>query len=194
MTLANKRMLSGSLVPNERMRDKSNGYEAIAGSFVCARTPSIGPKVVRAWAKRLDPGASILDIGCGYGVPVSETLLQEGFHVYGVDASESLVAQFGARFPGVMVECNTVEDSRFFDRTFDAIVAWGLFFILAPETQRILMAKVARALNPGGHFLFTSLRGVCSWEDEMTGLTSISLGHAAYEERTLGKRPHAGWE
>lgn len=163
------------------MRDKSNGYEAVAEAFVRARTPSIGPKVVRTWAKRLDPGASILDIGCGYGVPISETLLQEGFHVCGVDASESLVAEFRESFPGVVVECNTVEDSHFFDRTFDAVVAWGLFFILAPDTQRILIAKVAGALNPGGHFLFTSPEQVCSWEDGMTGLTSISLGHEAYK-------------
>jgi 2-polyprenyl-3-methyl-5-hydroxy-6-metoxy-1,4-benzoquinol methylase len=173
---------SGSLVPSEWMRDKSNGYEAIAGSFVRARTPSIGPKVVRAWAKRLNPGASILDIGCGYGIPISETLLQEGFHVYGVDASKSLLAEFGRRFPGVPVECNTVEDSRFFDRTFDAVVAWGLFFLLAPDTQRILIAKVARALNSGGHFLFTSPREICSWEDGMTGLPSISLGQEVYDK------------
>ena len=172
----------GSLILNEVMRDKSNGYETIARSFVQARTPSIGPKVIRAWAKRLVPGAAVLDIGCGYGVPISEALLQEGFHVYGVDASESLVAEFGERFPAVVVECNTIEESRFFDRTFDAVVAWGLFFLLAPDTQRRLIGKTARVLNPGGHFLFTSPKEACSWEDGMTGLTSISLGQEAYQE------------
>jgi hypothetical protein len=99
-----------------------------------------------------------------------------------VDASKSLVAAFTNRFPGVIVECNTVEDSQFFDRTFDAVVAWGLLFILSPDMQRLLIAKVARALNSAGHFLFTSPRRACRWEDGMTGLPSISLGHEAYEE------------
>jgi hypothetical protein len=132
--------------------DKSNGYEAIAEAFTRARRPSIGPATVRKWTKRLQPGASILDIGCGYGVPISEALLQEGFAVYGVDASE----------------------------TFDAVVAWGLMFILSGDTQRSLIGKVARVLNRPGHLLFTAPRQACSWLDGMTGLPSISLGHDAY--------------
>src|SRR4030095_2778727 len=35
------------------VQDKSNGYEAIAEHFSRARTVSIGPRVVRAWAKAL---------------------------------------------------------------------------------------------------------------------------------------------
>ena len=104
--------------------DKSNGYEAIAEAFTRARSPFIGSATVRKWTKRLQPGASILDIGCGYGVPISEALLQEGFAVYGVDASETLVTKFRARFPDVVVECSCIEESSFFNRTFDAVVAW----------------------------------------------------------------------
>jgi len=162
--------------------DKSNGYEAIARSFAEARSPSIGAKTVREWARGLEPGAAILDIGCGNGVPISETLLQEGFDVHGVDASESMVRKFRNRFPTTPVECSTVEDSRFFDRKFDAVVAWGLMFLLPADTQRILIGKVARVLNPRGRFLFTSPREASSWKDGMTGLGSLSLGQEAYEE------------
>lgn len=136
---------------------------------------------MRKWAVRLQPGASILDLGCGNGVPISEALLREGFAVYGVDASETLVAKFRERFPGVAVECSSVEESTFFGRTFDAVVAWGLMFILPPESQRILISKVARALNRPGHFLFTSPKEARSWSDSMTGLPSVSLGQEAYE-------------
>lgn len=163
-------------------RDKSNGYEAIAEDFTRARTVSIGPKIVRKWAKGLQPGASVLDIGCGSGVPISETLIQEGLTVYGVDASETLVAKFGERFPGANVECSSVEESLFFSRTFDAVVAWGLMFLLPPDTQRSLIGKVAGALNSRGEFLFTAPSEVCSWLDSMTGLPSISLGREVYEQ------------
>ena len=166
----------------EVVRDKSNGYEAIAEAFTRARTPSIGPRIVRKWAKRLQPGTSILDIGCGHGVPISEALLQEGFAVYGVDASETLVAKFKERFPDAPVECGSVEESPFFNRTFEAVLAWGLMFILPPDTQTSLMGKVARTLNRNGHFLFTSPREACSWMDGMTGLPSISVGHDVYAQ------------
>ena len=162
------------------MRDNSNGYEAIADEFARARTRSIGPATVRKWAKLLKPGASILDIGCGNGVPIAEALLQEGFAVYGVDGSETLVRMARERFPEVTIECSSVEDSSFFSRTFDAVVAWGLIFILPAETQRGLIGKVGGVLNRPGHFLFTAPRQACSWVDCMTGLPSVSLGHETY--------------
>ena len=70
-------------------------------------------------------------------------------------------------------------------RTFDATLAWGLFFILPADAQRSLIGKVARVLNSGGQFLFTSPREVCSWMDSMTGLPSISLGHEAYQQELV---------
>jgi 2-polyprenyl-3-methyl-5-hydroxy-6-metoxy-1,4-benzoquinol methylase len=163
------------------VQDWSNGYEGIAEAFTRARTLSIGPRVVRKWAKRLPSGASVLDIGCGNGVPISEALLQEGFTVYGVDASQTLVAKFRERFPKAVVECAPVEESAFFHRTFDGVVAWGLMFLLPADTQLGLIGKMARVLNPGGHLLFTSPRQACTWTDGMTGLPSISLGHGVYE-------------
>ena len=164
------------------MQDKSNGYEAIAEAFTRARRPHIGPKTVLEWAKRLQPGASVLDIGCGNGVPISKALLDEGFAVHGMDASETLVAEFRKRFPEATIECSSVEDSTFFNRTFDAVVAWGLMFILPAEVQRTVIGKVGHALNRQGQFLFTSPREACSWTDGMTGLPSISLGHQVYAE------------
>ena len=164
------------------MPDQSNGYEAIAEDFARARTLTIGPRIVREWAKGLPAGACILDLGCGFGRPISEALIEDGFTVYGVDASPTLVSKFRERFPAAPVECCAVEDSPFFHRTFDAVVAWGLFFLLPAEQQVRLIAKVARTLNPDGQFLFTSPKQPCTWTDGMTGLPSISLGHTVYQQ------------
>jgi 2-polyprenyl-3-methyl-5-hydroxy-6-metoxy-1,4-benzoquinol methylase len=165
--------------------DKSNGYEAVAEHFIRARTPTIGPPIVRQWAKGLQPRASILDIGCGHGVPISEALLAEGFTVYGVDASPTLVSRFRERFPNVAVEYNSIEDSLLFGRTFDAVVAWGVIFILPVESQRILIAKAAGRLRQEGRFLFTSPKHACTWTDILTGLTSISPGNEVYEQELV---------
>ncbi len=167
------------------MPDRSIGYENIADAFIRARRSFIGPTVVRRWATGLRAGATILDIGCGSGVPISEVLLQEGFALYGVDASATLIAKFRERFPNVPLECGPVENSLFFSRSFDAVVAWGLIFLLPVDTQRRLIGKVARALNPDGQFLFTASREADIWTDNMTGLPSYSLGREAYEQELL---------
>src|SRR5215469_7089193 len=132
------------------------------------------------WSRTLPSGATVLDLGCGTGVPISQALIERGFHVYGVDASHTMLAAFRARFPDVRIECAAVEESHFFGRTFDGVVAWGLFFLLGAEVQRRLFAKVAAVLPSGGRFLFTAPLESGSWADMMAGRTSISLGYEAY--------------
>jgi SAM-dependent methyltransferase len=163
--------------------DKSNGYEEIASIFISGRGlnhSGVGASVVAEWSQKLPDSAKVLDLGCGNGVPISQALIERGFNVYGVDASAKMVAAFRARFPTVPVECAAAEDSDFFDRTFDGVVAWGLFFLLDAEVQCRLTAKVATVLPSGGRLLFTAPSQSCSWADVMTGRTSISLGLDAY--------------
>jgi SAM-dependent methyltransferase len=163
--------------------DKSNGYEEIAAIFISGRGRNhsgVGASVVAEWSQGLPGGATVLDLGCGTGVPISQALISHGFNVFGVDASPKMVAAFRASFPTVPVECAAVEDSDFFGRTFDGVIAWGLFFLLDVEVQRRLIAKIASVSRSGGRFLFTAPMQGCSWRDALTGRTSISLGYEAY--------------
>ena len=163
--------------------DKSNGYEPLAHEFMARRSRTIGAKSVREWSTRLPRGANVLELGCGSGVPVSQVLADEGFQLYAIDASATLLEAYRKRFPDAHVECAAVEESAFFNRTFDGIVAWGLMFLLPAESQRLVIEKAARALAPGGKFLFTSGAEAGEWPDAMTRRMSISLG--ADEYRTI---------
>ena len=162
------------------LRDKSNGYEEHAETFIRARNPRIGPDVVREWCRTLASGASVLDLGCGSGVPITQVLLEEGLEVWAVDASEAMLRAFRARFPGVPAECAAAEDSTFFHRSFDAILAWGLMFLLAEEAQVAVIARAAKALNPHGQFVFTAAHDPVRWNDSITGRESVSLGAERY--------------
>lgn len=147
-----------------------------------AARSAIGTSVVCTWARTLPRGGAVLDLGCGHGFPVTQTLLEEGLTAFGLDASSHLLAELRARFPSVKTECATVEASEFFNRTFDGIVAWGLLFLLAPDAQKNVIGKVARALTPGGSFLFTAPSQACTWRDVLTGCESVSLGSEVYGE------------
>ncbi|GMU65854.1 MAG: putative methyltransferase [Acidobacteriota bacterium] len=162
-------------------RDRSNGWEAVARRFIAERT-RIGAETVRSWSRGLPAGASVLDLGCGTGVPVAETLIAQGCRVSGIDAAPSLVEAFRRRFPETPVACEAVEESEFFGRTYDGIVAIGLMFLLSPEVQRTVLRRVASALNPRGRFLFTAPTQVVTWADLLTGRPSVSLGDAAYRQ------------
>jgi 2-polyprenyl-3-methyl-5-hydroxy-6-metoxy-1,4-benzoquinol methylase len=162
--------------------DPSNGYEAIASEFMKQRGQSaIGVATILGWARALPPGASILDLGCGHGMPLSMALVDTGFIVYGIDASPTLTAAFRRRLSHAHVTCEAVESSSFFGRTFDGVLAVGLIFLLPVDAQRDLIRRVAQALNPGGRFLFTAPADACSWKDVLSGRPSLSLGAEDYK-------------
>jgi len=166
------------------MTDQSNGWEAVSGQLIRRRREfHIGVETLRAWAATLPPGASILDLGCGSGTPIVTTLTQLRFRVHGIDASPSMVAEFRRQLPQVPVACEPVETSRFFDTTFDAVVAIGLLFLLTEEVQKTIIGKVSAALTSGGRFLFTAPSQRCEWLDVMTGRPSVSLGAREYEKQ-----------
>ena len=165
--------------------DKSNGYEQIAPIFVKGRGQAIngvGKSSVRKWAQALPRNSNVLDVGCGTGIPVSMVLINEGMTVYAIDASPTMVKAFQQNFPNNPVACEAVEDSLFFNRKFDAIIAWGLIFLLPAELQEIVIQKAANALQTAGKFLFTATGKRNEWKDAMTDQHSLSLGPEKYKE------------
>jgi 2-polyprenyl-3-methyl-5-hydroxy-6-metoxy-1,4-benzoquinol methylase len=168
--------------------DLSNGYDAVAAEFIRRRANpqppaiAIGAKQVSEWARSLSVGATVLDLGCGPGVPLTDVLVRAGLDVHAVDASPTLVAAFRKNLPGVPIACEAVEDSKFFDQSFDAVMAWGLMFLLDAAEQSRLIGRVAAILRPAGRLLFTSPDEAAVWNDAMTGRESTSLGAKAYRE------------
>lgn len=165
--------------------DPSAGWEAVADRFIAVRS-TIGAETVRSWAReRLPASAAVLDIGCGSGVPIALGLAEDGFSVWGVDASPSLIAAYQHHLPNMPTACEAVQDSSFFGRTFIGVIAIGLVFLLNEADQRRLLQRVASVLEPGGRFLFSAPLEVCAWQDVLTGCTSISLGADAYSAELL---------
>lgn len=165
--------------------DKSHGYEDIATIFIKGRGQAyngIGASFVRAWVRTLPQHSTLLDLGCGTGVPISKVLMDEGMTVYGLDASPTMVKTFQQNFPNAAVVNEAAEDSLFFNRKFDGIVAWGLLFLLTIEAQEIIIQKAASALQTGGELLFTATEKKHEWKDAMTEQHSISLGAKKYKE------------
>ena len=166
------------------MSDRSNGYESIAAEFLAhrgsGRSNGIGVNAVRRWAQALPREAAVIDLGCGPGFPITSVLLAEGLNVFAIDAAPSFVEAFRRNLPDTPVVCEAVQDSTFFGRTFDGVLAWGLLFLLSPDDQRHLIQRIGDILVPGGRLLFTSSAEPFVWKDAMTGLESRSLGAGEY--------------
>jgi 2-polyprenyl-3-methyl-5-hydroxy-6-metoxy-1,4-benzoquinol methylase len=142
----------------------SGDSERIVGIYqrhaaVWDRLRSPGSLFERPWLDRflalLAPGASILDVGCGAGLPISGYMIGKGFAVTGIDSSGPLIDLCRRRFPDrewVVADMRTLD----LGRRFDGIVAWDSFFHLSPEDQLGMFAAFARHAGPRCALMFTS--------------------------------------
>lgn len=161
--------------------DSATAYETHALEFLGARDQStIGTAVLQTWCASLSPNAEVLELACGAGFPVTRILQAAGLRVWAVDSSPTLLAYFQQRFSSIPVACARVQDSTFFSRQFDAVLAIGLLFLLEEADQLALIQRLATHVKLGGRLLFTAPLQAFQWRDASTGLVSHSLGQDAY--------------
>lgn len=162
--------------------DSAEAYEQHAQEFLRNRDQSqIGSKVVERWTKTFSNGASVLELACGGGEPITRSLLSADLKLWAIDSSPTLVKTFKTRFPNIPVQCSKVQTSNFFNQSYNGVIAIGLMFLLPKTEQLELISKVSGQLKSGGQFLFTAPIETGSWVDRNTGLRCESLGQVAYE-------------
>lgn len=166
--------------------DPSNGYEAISHDFLPRRgkrrSVGIGVREVRNWARTLPCGGRVIDLGCGPGFLITSVLVDEGLEAFGVDAASSFADAFRRNLPGTPILCEAVQTSQLFGRSFDAVLEWGLMFLLTAQDQHRLIQRFAEILVPNGRLLFTSPSKPVVWKDAMTDMESTSLGAEEYRK------------
>ncbi len=92
---------------------------------------------------------TVLDAGCGTG-RVAIELARREYGVTGVDVDPAMLARARAKAPDLAwIESDLA--GLDLGRTFDVAVAAGNVMIyLAPGTERLVLASLARHLHPGG--------------------------------------------
>jgi SAM-dependent methyltransferase len=131
-------------------------YDLIADWYATERHGPAGIPELESLIARLPAGASVLDVGCGNGIPFTKQILASGCEVVGVDSSPRMLERFEKNCPGTPFICAPIQSADLAGRLFDAAVAWGVLFHLPHDEQGRAIAKIASVLKPGGLFLFTA--------------------------------------
>ncbi len=108
--------------------------------------------------ERLEPGATILDIGCGSGRDLL-WLKKRGFQPYGLEKAENL-AHLARDVSGCQVMTGDVLNFDFSHLVFDALLLIGsLVHFETAEVEKVLL-RIQKALTPNGLILLTLKEGV----------------------------------
>lgn len=139
------------------------GYDAMAENYLKSKNPNDAATIssLEELAKVLPEGASVLDLGCGAGVPATRWL-SERFDVTGVDISAGQLQIARKNVPKAkFIKC----DMGAFEaepESLDAVVSLLSIIHVPRDEQPGLFRSIHRWLKPGGHFF--GILSVGEWE------------------------------
>lgn len=110
---------------------------------------------------RLPDGGSVLDLGCGCGVPVCRALNEAGYAVTGVDFSEVQIERARELVPHGTFVNEDITQVSFPDGSFDAVACLFALIHVPLDEQPALLGRIADWLRPGGVLLITT--GSTAW-------------------------------
>lgn len=112
-----------------------------------------------AWLiSQLPPGARVLDLGCGSGLPTAKQLLDAGVEVVGVDESKVMLQLAEEQAPGGTYRH---QDLREIDGLgeFDAVVAFFALLMMPRQEIPALLAKIRTRLRGPKLLLVSMIHG-----------------------------------
>jgi SAM-dependent methyltransferase len=175
-------------VTDPRARLVADGYDAMADTWEAWKA-QISEDPRQEWCDelltRLEPGARVVELGCGGGTPETRALA-ERFRLTGVDLSREQLRRASARVPGIeLVEADFTE-LELAAGSVDAVASFYAFNHVPRELLPGLFARIRGWLVPGGLFL-TALGAsdLPGWTGDFLGAPTYFSGHPPDTNRRL---------
>jgi trans-aconitate methyltransferase len=136
-------------------------YNQIADIYEQKRSLTIGTNYADKFLQLLLPhfdcpdSCTILDIGCGTGIPLTRQLAKSGAKVIGLDISAKMIEKARRNVPNASFRNGDMATIQF-ETKFDGVFAWDSLFHIPLEKQEEVIRKIIGWLNPNGVFLFTA--------------------------------------
>ena len=161
------------------------GYDVCATAYDQARQREAEPELTLL-TRHLSPGATVLDLGCGAGVPIARTLAH-AFVVTGVDISEVQIQRAQQQVPTATFIQSDMLTISFPSSSFDAVVAFFSIFHTPRETHAQLFQRMHQWLKQRGYLLATlALRSEAAYtEQDFFGVTMYWSNYGVDEYRRM---------
>ena len=135
-------------------------------------------EVFNLFCNKLPKNASVLDFGCGPGIPFTKELVKRGFKVTAIDISDTMIKEAKKNVPEadyVRVSMTDID----FENEFDGIFSGYTMLCLDPENFKIAAKKAVKSLKRGGFFFLALNEPAPEGHDESENYTEI-MGQKMY--------------
>lgn len=143
----------------EKLESVIRDYDEIASEY-CDEfcNTKIYNGFIDKWLKTIQKG-KILDVGCGGGNNCQYINEKEGFQAYGIDFSDSMIAEARKRYPTVKIKKMDMTNITFPDQTFDGILSNCSLIHIPSELLSRTLQGFKRKLKSNGKLLLIVLEG-----------------------------------
>ncbi|MEM8535885.1 MAG: class I SAM-dependent methyltransferase [Chloroflexota bacterium] len=161
------------------------GYDQCAAAYEQARRNKAHPELTLL-IDRLPTSATVLDLGCGAGVPIARTLAQH-FAITGVDSSGEQIRRAHINVPSGTFLCDDISEIDFPSASFDAVVAFYSIFHLPREKHLALFQRIHTWLKSDGYLLatVTKTREDAYTKDDFFGVTMYWSNYSLTEYQKM---------
>jgi len=139
-------------------------YNDKAGEYAASAHENREKEHTESFLAHVPAGGAVLDLGCGSGWAAAH-FAEQGFVVTAMDGSQGLADEARARY-GVDVIVQPFEKMEW-ENAFDGIWAWFTLMHAPRDTMDANLARVARAIKPGGQFMIGFQEGDRDFRDSL---------------------------
>jgi cyclopropane fatty-acyl-phospholipid synthase-like methyltransferase len=160
------------------------GYDQVAHEHARLEGESEWPRMrwLRKLLDRLEPGSSVLDLGCGSGHPADVEISKE-HQVTGVDISQTQIALARQNVPAGRFLHGDAGSVEFPPSSFDAVVSFYTLEHIPRQEHQIVLQRINNWLQVGGLLLISMEAG--DYDDVMGEWLGVPMFISCYDPETM---------
>jgi cyclopropane fatty-acyl-phospholipid synthase-like methyltransferase len=135
---------------------------------------------------KIPEGGSVLDLGCGVGIPFDKYLVERGFQVTGIDISQKQIDLSKKNVPSARFLKGDFSEFDFGNSKFDAIMSFYAVFHIPREEHKDLFIRMKNLLKKNGIFL-VSLGTSDEEYGEESDWCGVTMAWSTYDPETYKK-------
>jgi ubiquinone/menaquinone biosynthesis C-methylase UbiE len=167
-------------------------YDQVARAYAEQGTDDVAAKpfdreILAEFARRVSPGRTVLDLGCGPG-RVTRFLHEQGLDTIGVDLAPEMIEIARSSNPDLLFTVASMAALPYADASFAGLVAMYSIIHIPRAEQPVVFRELLRVLEPGGRILLAYHLGehdrhVEEWVGQRVNMEFLAFAPGEIETR-----------